>query len=124
MTRRAIRWSLLLPMAAFVPLLFYMFVVGGFLPYTAILVFTLRNLSNHSLLLFNAVHLIVYGLLLYLAAGSIARLICRLPERRRLVIAGLIVLILAFVGFQPIFGAGHGSFEFKNAFQIYGSWLR
>ena len=123
-TPQTIRWCLLLPLAAFVPLLWYMVVTGGFLPYTAILVLTLRNLSDQGIVLINLVHLIVYGAFLYFVASLIARGICKFQERSRFVLLASIVLLLVVVGLLPIYGAGHGRYEPRNAFQLYGSSLR
>ena len=108
-------------LAAFVPLFYYLAVVGGFLPYGGILLIGLRNLSDSSLFLFSLVHLGVYGLLLYWLSGLIARLLNRLPGPGAWVATAMVVLLLAGVGALPIFGIAHGHIQWTSAYAIYGS---
>ena len=44
--RACIRWLIFIGLAAFVPLFYYLAVVGGFLPYGGILVIGLRHLTH------------------------------------------------------------------------------
>ena len=59
MQRTFIRWLLFVGLAAFVPLFYYLAVVGGLLPYGGILLIAIRNLSNSSILLLSLIHLTI-----------------------------------------------------------------
>ena len=106
------RWLILAALAAFFPLYWFIFVVGGVLPYGAILLLTLHNLSNGWMLLWNGLNLVIYGAALYGFAGVLAALIQRREAGQRPVAAGALL---------PIFGAGHGTVERMNAYQLYAS---
>lgn len=115
------RWLILAALAAFFPLYWFIFVVGGVLPYGAILLLTLHNLSNGWMLLWNGLNLVIYGAALYGFAGVLAALIQRREAGQRPVAAGALLLMLAGVALLPIFGAGHGTVERMNAYQLYAS---
>ena len=60
-----IRGVLFVGLAAFVPLFYYLAVVGGLLPYGGILLIAIRNIGNSSILWFSLIHLTIYGVALY-----------------------------------------------------------
>ena len=116
-----IRWMLFLGLAAFVPLFYYLAVVGGLLPYGGILLIAIRNPSNSSILLFSLVHLTVYGVVLYWLAGFIARAMEKLGRGRAWLATAVVLLLLAGVGLMPIYGAAHGRIHWTSAYGLYGS---
>jgi hypothetical protein len=103
------------------PLVYYIAVVGGFLPYGGIVLITIRNVSNSSLLLFGAFHLVPYGFMLYWVAGLIARLIARRAAGHAWLATMLVLLLLAGVGAMPIFGIAHGHIDWASAYEVYVS---
>ena len=117
-----IRWLVFVALAAFVPLFYYLAVAGGLLPYGAILLIGIRNLSDASLLLFSVVHLAVYGVLLYFLSGLIARIVIRVAKGHKWFATAVVLLLLAGVGAMPIFGIAHGHIQWTNAYKLYGSY--
>jgi hypothetical protein len=108
-------------LAAFVPLFYYLAVVGGFLPYGVILLIGIRNLANDSLLWFSLVHLALYGLLFYWLSGLIARVLNRFAGPRAWLATAVVLLLLAGVGALPVFGAAHGRIQWASAYELYAS---
>ena len=121
MQHRCIRILIFVGLAAFVPLFYYLAVVGGLLPYGAILLIGIRNLPDGSMLLFSAVHLAVYGALLYFLSGLIARIVNRFAKAHKWFATAVVLLLLAGVGAMPIFGIAHGHIKWTNAYKLYGS---
>jgi hypothetical protein len=121
MQLRYVRWPLLIGLAAFVPLFYYLAVVGGWLPYGAIFLIAIRNLSDPSFLLFSLIHLTVYGAVLYWLAGLIARVLIRLAEGHVWLTTAVALLLLASLGAMPIFGIAHGQIRWASAYELYGS---
>ena len=116
-----IRWLIFAGLAAFVPLFYYLAVVGGFLPYGGILLIGVRNLPDQSFLLFSLVHLVIYGLLLYWLSRLIARVLNRLPGAGAWLATAVVLLLLAGIGALPIFGIAHGHIQWISAYELYGS---
>jgi hypothetical protein len=116
-----IRWLVFAGLAAFVPLFYYLAVVGGFLPYGGILLIGVRNLFDPSLLLFSLVHLGVYGLLLYWISGLIARGLDKVPGAGAWLATAVVLVLLAGVGALPVFGIAHGQIRWASAYDIYAS---
>jgi hypothetical protein len=94
-TDSVIRSLVLLGLLAFLPLVYYLAVVGGLLPFGAILLIAIRNINDPSFLLFSVIHLAVYGV--------------------------VVVLLLAGIGLLPIFGIAHGQIQWRNAYALYAS---
>jgi hypothetical protein len=115
------RWLIFIGLAAFVPLFYYLAVVGGFLPYGGILLIGLRHLTDTSFLLFSFIHLAVYGVLLYWLAGLIARSLDRLAGKHVWLATAGVLLVLAGVGALPIYGIAHGHIKWTNAYELYGA---
>jgi hypothetical protein len=121
MPHTAIRWLILAGLAAFVPLFYYLAVVGGFLPYGGILLIGLRHLTDASFLLFSFIHLTVYGALLYWLSGFMARTLTRLAGRHVWIATAIALFLLAGVGAMPLYGIAHGHIRWVNAYELYGS---
>ena len=121
MRQSGIRWLIFVGLAAFVPLFYFLAVVGGFRPYGGILLIGLRHLTDSSFLLFSFIHLAVYGALLYWLSGVIARTLIRLAGKHVWISTGLVLLLLAGLGAMPIYGIAHGHIHWVNAYQLYGS---
>lgn len=116
-----LRWLIFLGLAAFVPLVYYLAVVGGLLPFGGIMLITVRNISDASMLLFGVIHLAPYGILLYWLSGLIARAITKHAAGHAWLATMLVLLLLAGIGAMPIFGAAHGRIHWLNAYALYAS---
>ena len=112
-------WVLFVAMAATVPLLFFAFVVGGFLPLLVIAF----ALTDTAVLLLVGIHLAVYAPILFLISWWGAKSISRRPEHQHRYILGGLVGALLLLGFVPMYGISHGSIKFRNAYEIYGEAL-
>jgi hypothetical protein len=121
MQRAYIRWLLFLGLAAFLPLVYYLAVVGGLLPYGAMLIMAIRNLSDASFLWFSFIHLSIYGVALYWLAGLVARLLVRRAGERAWIATAGVLLLLAGIGLMPIFGIAHGQIRWTSAYDLYSS---
>jgi hypothetical protein len=121
MQHTGIRWLIFIGLAAFVPLIYYLAVVGGLLPYGGILLIGLRHLTDSSFLLFSFVHLTVYGVLLYWLSGLFTRALIRLAGKYVWVATAVVLLLLAGVGTMPIFGIAHGRIQWTSAYDLYSS---
>jgi hypothetical protein len=121
MQRMYIRWLLFLGLAAFLPLFYYLAVVGGLLPYGGILLIAIRNPSYTSLLWFSLIHLAIYGVALYWLAELIARLLARLAGRYLWFATFVVLLVLSGIGLMPIFGVAHGDIRWTSAYELYAS---
>ena len=121
MQQRYIQCLIFAGLAAFFPLVYYLAVVGGLLPYGGILLITIRNLPDTSILLFGLIHLVPYGALLFWLAGVIARGISRRARGHPSLAATLVLALLAGVGAMPIFGIAHGQIRWSNAYGLYVS---
>lgn len=121
MTHTCIRWTLFIGLAAFVPLLYYLAVVGGWLPYGGILLITIRNISDWSIVSFGLFHLVPYGVLLYWVAGVVTKFIERRASGHAWLATTAVLLLLAGIGALPIFGIAHGHIRWLNAYELYAS---
>ena len=121
MQRTYIRWLLFLGLAAFVPLVFYLAVVGGLLPYGAILIIAIHNLADASFVWFSLIHLTIYGIALYLLAGLIARILVKRAGEYAWFATGVVLLLLSGMGLLPIFGIAHGHIRWTSAYDLYAS---
>ncbi len=121
MQRTYVRAVLFIGLAAFVPLFYYLAVVGGLLPYGAILLIAIRNVANPSMLLFSLIHLTIYGVALYWVAGFMARLLIRIAGVHVWPATAVVLLLLSGVGLLPIYGIAHGQIDWMNAYSLYAS---
>ena len=124
MSERVIKWSLFALICATMPVVFYLVVVGGYLPLFAILVIALQNPTDPSIFGFCLVHFVFYGTIFYLLAKALAKFICSVTPHNRTICYVLSLLVLLAIGALPIFGAGHGNFEGVSAYRIYIEWQR
>ena len=116
-----VRWVLFVGLATFVPLFYYLAVVGGLLPYGAILLIAIRNLADSSILWFSLIHLTIYGVALYWLAEFIARLLIRVAGVHVWPATAVVLLLLSGIGLLPVFGAAHGEIHWMNAYALYAS---
>jgi hypothetical protein len=115
-----VRVVLFIGLAAFVPLFYYLAVVGGLLPLGGMLVLAMRN-PDPAILWFSVIHVAIYGPLLYWLAGLLTRLLAKIAGSRVWPATAAVVLLLAGVGALPIFGIAHGHIRWVNAYALYGS---
>ena len=121
MQRNFVRWVLFVGLAVFVPLFYYLVVVGGLLPYGGILLIAIRNPTNSSILWFSLVHLTIYGVALYWLAEFVARLLIRVAGVHVWLATAVVLLLLSGIGLLPIFGTAHGQIHWVNAYALYSS---
>jgi hypothetical protein len=121
MQRTCIRWVLFFGLAAFLPLFYYLAVVGGLIPYGGILLIAIRNIGNSSILWFSLIYLTIYGVALYWLADLIARLLIRVPGGHAWPATVVVLFLLSGIGLLPIFGAAHGQIHWMNAYALYAS---
>jgi hypothetical protein len=121
MQRTCIRWVLFFGLAAFLPLFYYLAVVGGLIPYGGILLIAIRNIGNSSILWFSLIHLTIYGVAIYWLADLIARLLIRVPGGHAWPATVVVLFLLSGIGLLPIFGAAHGQIHWMNAYALYAS---
>jgi hypothetical protein len=120
MTLRTIQWTLFAAMACTMPLLFFAFVVSGFLPLLFLPLAVLRS-PDYMWWLLSGVHLAVYSPILLLICRLIAKRLLGLPEHQQRYFVGGLVGTLLLLGLVPMYGAGHGSIDFRNVYELY--WL-
>ena len=113
-------------MCALVPVFYFMFVVAGFLPLLAVFAIAFNNIGSWTLLLISAIHCVIYAAIFYFASSSISHRLRELSPSQRNKRLSMIIGSLLLVGVLPIYGGGHGRFQWKNAYQIYLNyqWLR
>jgi len=121
--RKYIRWLLFFGLAAFVPLFYYLAVVGGLLPYGAMLIIAMRNLSDASFVWFSLVHLTIYGVALYWLAELIARWLTKRAGKYTWFATAVVLLLLAGIGLLPIYGIAHGHIRWASAYDLYASGM-
>jgi len=117
MNQRTTKWVLFATMVCTMPVPYFMFVVGGFLPLVAVLRLNFTDVLGFTL--FNSLHLLVYGPLLYLAAKFLTRWLFSLsPQRRALGIAVALALALV-ISLLPIYGISHNQYDPVNLYQLF-----
>lgn len=121
MSESTIKWVLFCLMAATVPVLYFMFVIGGNLPLIAIVAISFSGVWGF--VLFNAVHLVIYGLLFYWVAKLLSRRLSLLSQRWKIAgFAGLSIALVA-ISFLPVYGVGHHEFQPVNLYRLYHTYL-
>ncbi len=120
LTENTIKWALFLAMAATIPVLYFMFVVAGFLPLIAVAYVFLSD-GVWGSKLFTALHLLAYGSVFYWMATALARHIAKLSTRLKVLGLAGILLALATVSTLPIYGVGHSEFQSVNLYRLFGS---
>lgn len=104
-------------MVCTMPVLYFMFVVAGVLPLVAII--RLSFTGEWGFKLFNSLHLLVYGPILYLAAKYLTRWLFSLaPQRRALGVAMALALAL-LISLLPIYGIGHNRYDPVNLYHLF-----
>ena len=117
MNERTTKWVLFATLVCTMPVPYFMFVVAGVLPLAAVIRLSFTGVWGFKI--FNSLHIVVYGPILYLAAKFLTRWLFSLsPQIRALGIA--VALALAFlISFLPIYGIGHSRYDPVNLYQIF-----
>jgi hypothetical protein len=116
-----IKWVLFCLMVTTVPVLYYMFVIGGYLPLIAIVAVSFTGVWGF--VLFNAVHLLIYGALFYWIAKVISKRLALLSRRWRLAGFAGISTVLVAISFLPVYGAGHHEYQAVNLYRLFNRLL-
>ncbi len=129
-SRRVGKWILLTAFVSFIPVPFFMLVVGGLVPLAAIghfaiqgIVIGLPKLTLEAFFMVGIllIHVLVFGVLLYLAANLIARLLFwMLPPRAALVVVLTIVVALFAISLFEVYRLpGHNSAPPANILRVF-----
>ena len=117
MNQRTTKWVLFTTMVCTVPVLYFMFVVAGVLPLVAIILLTFTGVWGFKL--FNLLHLLVYGPLLYLVSKYLTRWLFSLSPKRR-ALGVIVALALALlISLLPIYGIGHNRYDPVNLYHLF-----
>lgn len=117
MTPRTTKWLLFVAMFCTVPVPYFMFVVAGLLPLIAIT--RLSVIGVWTVRLFDLLHVLVYGVLLYLAAIHMTRWLYLLAPRRRALGVAITLALAALMSLLPIYGVGHSNYEPVNLYELF-----
>jgi hypothetical protein len=117
MSQRATKWVLFAAMVCTVPVLYFMFVVAGVLPLVAVIRLNFTGVWGFKL--FNSLHLLVYGPILYLAAKLVARCLFSLSPRGRTAGTAVALALLLLISLLPIYGLGHSEYGPVNLYQLF-----
>ncbi|MDD5455347.1 MAG: hypothetical protein PHW62_07645 [Candidatus Ratteibacteria bacterium] len=109
--RTIIKWIFFGVMIFTVPVLFFVFAAGGFVPLIAIAVMTAGMLfyvfrADHSspLVLDCLINLIIHGAILYFLASLLGKFVSLLPEKYKVAVVIMFVLFLLSLPFLPVYG--------------------
>ena len=116
MSANAIKWILFGLMFATVPVLYFLFVIGGFLPLIAIVALSFRGVWGNAL--FNALHVLIYGALFYWIAMMVSRRLAMLPEAWKLAGFAILALALVAISFLPLYGLGHHEYQPVSLYRL------
>ena len=93
-----------------VPVPYFMFVIGGFLPLGTILVLTLAVPVSF-------VHVVLYAPIFYLVSKLLTKGLMLMPSSRRTIALISIHALLMSITFLPIYGVSHGSTEYQTLYR-------
>ena len=127
MEPKTIKWILFFAMCVTMPVFYFMFVAAGFLPLLAIFIFELMlSVSNGPGTWFMAVihllHILIYLPIFYLIALEVSYRLRKFSPSQRKKRVLLIIGCLLLIAGLPIYGAGHGTIDWKNAYQFYSNY--
>lgn len=117
MNQNTTKWILFAAMVCTMPVLYFMFAVAGMLPLVAIIRLCFTGVWGFKL--FNLIHLLVYGPILYLAAKYLTHWLFSLSPRRRSLGIAVALALALLISLLPIYGIGHGDHEPVNLYQLF-----
>lgn len=117
MSRQVTQWLLFAALFCTVPVVYFMFVIAGLLPLVAIL--RLCFSGTWGFIIFNLVHLVIYGPMLFLAARYLTHLVFRLAPPARLAAIAVILALAVAVSLQPLYGVGHGDYAPRTLYRLF-----
>lgn len=107
-----------------VPVLYYMFVIGGFLPLIAIVALSFLSFTGAwGFVFFNLVHILIYGALLYWIAKVVSKQLARLSHKWKIVSVACISTALCGISLLPVYSAGHHESQAVNLYRLFHSDL-
>lgn len=110
------RWLLFGAMVVAFPAVYFLFVIGGFLP--LIYVAWLTRLDP-SLWIANLVHLVLWGAIFYGVAWLAAKGLARMPQWGRFSALAVLIGALVWVAEQPIYGVGHSQYAGVSVYRLF-----
>ena len=117
MNENPIKWILFCLMCATVPVLYFMFVIGGFLPLIAIVAMSFTGTWGFAL--FNAIHVLLYGAAFYWIAKVVAKKIASLPGTSKVLGFATAFMALVTISFLPLYGVGHHEYQPVNLYRLH-----
>lgn len=117
MSENTIKWILFGLMCATVPVLYFMFVIGGFLPLIAIVAMSFTGVWGFAL--FNAFHVLIYGAAFYWIAKLVARKLALLPRTWKVLGFATVSMALAAISFLPLYGVGHHEYQPVSLYRLH-----
>ena len=112
-----IKWILFGLMCATVPVLYFMFVIGGFLPLIAIVAMSFTGTWGFAL--FNAIHVLIYGAAFYWVVKVVSNKLASLPRAWKILGFATVSLALVSISFLPLYGVGHSEYQPVNLYRLH-----
>jgi len=116
-SENTIKWILFGLMGATVPVLYFMFVIGGFLPLIAIVAMSFTGTWGFAL--FNAIHVLIYGAAFYWIARVVSKKLAMLPRRWKVLGFATVSMALAAISFLPLYGVGHHEYQPVSLYRLH-----
>ncbi len=117
MSENTIKWILFCLMFVTVPVLYFMFVIGGFLPLIAIVAASFGG--EWGFALFNAVHVLIYGAVFYWIAKVVSKRLALLPQTWKVLGFATVSIALVTISFLPLYGVGHHPYQPVNLYRLH-----
>lgn len=108
-------------MVTTVPVLYYMFVIGGYLPLIAIVALSFTGVWGF--ILCNVVHILIYGALFCWIAKVISKRLALLSHIWKIVGVACISTALFDISFLPVYSVGHHDSQAVNLYRLFHSNL-
>jgi hypothetical protein len=115
-SENTIKWILFGLMCATVPVLYFMFVIGGFLPLIAIVAMSFTGVWGFAL--FNAFHVLIYGAAFYWVAKVVSKKIASLPRTWEVLGFAATIIALVSISFLPLYGVGHHEYQPVSLYRL------
>lgn len=111
------KWILFFSLIVTCPCLYFLFVVSGFVPLVTII--EQLFIGPITLKIINLLHIIIYGAIFYFTAHIASNKLSIYKKKTQALVLSCIVFGLFSLGFLPIYGAAHGTIEWKNLYDHY-----
>jgi hypothetical protein len=122
LSERKIKWTLFGAMSFSLPVIYFLYLTGGFLPLVSIVA---AGLQNGFFALAAVVHLLVYLPIFYFLSGAVARRLAVWPERARAVSVIALCVVMSGLTQLPVYQGPYGDKpRFTNLYDATACALR